>query len=98
MDLTGLGDRALQRGRLSVSAGYDGCKPRPVTTLLPLDGGASRIFDAVIGGGVALVAATLVPGAPLRRPREQAAKVTAELARLLRSAAISAEHADVDHA
>lgn len=66
-----------------------------VTTLLPLDGGVSRIFDAFVGGGVALVAATLVPGAPLRRPREQAAKVTAELARLLRSASVSSEHADV---
>ena len=69
-----------------------------VTTLLPLDGGASRIVDAFIGGGVALVAATLVPGAPLRRPREEAAKVTRELARLLRSASDSAQQADLDQA
>jgi len=66
-----------------------------VTTLLPLDGGVGRIIDAFIGGGVALVAATLVPGAPLRQPREEAAKVTGELARLLRSASTSAEHADL---
>ncbi len=32
-----------------------------------------RWSDAVIGGCVALVAATVVPAAPLRRPREQAA-------------------------
>ena len=30
--------------------------------------GLSRIVDALIGGAVALVAATIVPGAPLRRP------------------------------
>jgi uncharacterized membrane protein YgaE (UPF0421/DUF939 family) len=65
-----------------------------VTTILPLDGGASRIEDALIGGGVALVAATVVPGAPLRRPRETAAKVTAELARLLQAARVSAREVD----
>jgi len=69
-----------------------------VTTLLPLDGGVSRIVDALIGGGVALVAATVVPGAPLRRPREEAAKVTFELARLLRSASSSARDVDLDRA
>ncbi len=69
-----------------------------VTTLLPLDGGLSRIVDAFIGGAVALVAATLVPGAPLRQPREEAAKVTSELARLLRSARDSASNVDVDQA
>jgi uncharacterized membrane protein YgaE (UPF0421/DUF939 family) len=69
-----------------------------VTTLLPLDGGVSRIVDALIGGGVALVAATVVPGAPLRRPREEAAKVTLELARLLRSASSSARDIDMERA
>jgi len=67
-----------------------------VTTLLPLDGGVSRIVDALIGGAVALVAATIVPGAPLRRPREEAAKVVRELARLLRSTREAAR--DVDEA
>jgi uncharacterized membrane protein YgaE (UPF0421/DUF939 family) len=61
-----------------------------VTTLLPVNQGPSRIADAFIGGAVALVAATVVPGAPLRKPREEAAKVTLELARLLRAARQSA--------
>ena len=69
-----------------------------VATLLPLDGGVSRIVDALIGGTVALVAATIVPGAPLRRPRESAARVTVELARLLRSARESAGHGDQEQA
>jgi uncharacterized membrane protein YgaE (UPF0421/DUF939 family) len=45
-----------------------------------------RWSDAVIGGCVALVAATVVPAAPLRRPREQAAKVVRKISALLRSA------------
>ena len=35
----------------------------------------TRWFDAVIGGAVALLAAAVVPAAPLRRPRSQAAVV-----------------------
>lgn len=46
-----------------------------------------RWTDALVGGGVALVAATLVPSAPLRRPREQAAAVLAKVSELLRAAA-----------
>jgi uncharacterized membrane protein YgaE (UPF0421/DUF939 family) len=46
-----------------------------------------RWSDAVVGGCVALVAATVVPAAPLRRPREQAAKVVTKIAALLRAAA-----------
>lgn len=69
-----------------------------VTTLLPLNQGPSRIVDAFIGGGVALLAATIVPGAPLRRPREEAAKVTRELARLLWAARQSAEDVDTEQA
>ncbi len=65
-----------------------------VTTLLPLDGGLSRVLDAFIGGGVALVAAAVVPGAPLRRPRQEAAKVAAEIAHLLRLARRSAFEQD----
>ena len=45
-----------------------------------------RWSDAVIGGCVALVAATIVPAAPLRRPREEAAKVVRKVATLLRAA------------
>lgn len=69
-----------------------------VTTLVVPGGDASRIVDAIIGGGVALVAATVVPGAPLRRPREEAAKVAWELARLLRSTRESADETDVGQA
>ncbi len=69
-----------------------------VVTLLPLDQGFSRIGDAFIGGAVALVAATVVPGAPLRRPREEAAKVTMELSRLLRLARQSAFDIDPEQA
>ncbi|GAA1527622.1 FUSC family protein [Nocardioides humi] len=58
-----------------------------VTVLLPGAGGAFlRWTDAVVGGGVALVAAMVVPAAPLRRPREQAAAVARKIADLLRAA------------
>ena len=58
-----------------------------VATLLPDPGAAlTRWTDALIGGGVALVAATIVPAAPLRRPREQAAVVVRKIASLLRAA------------
>ena len=40
----------------------------------------------MVGGCVALVAATLVPAAPLRRPREQAAIVVRKISALLRAA------------
>ena len=47
-----------------------------VSVLLPGPGAAFvRWTDALIGGGVALVAAAVVPQAPLRRPREQAGRV-----------------------
>ena len=46
----------------------------------------TRWTDAVVGGLVALVAATVVPAAPLRRPREQAAVVARKIAALLRAA------------
>lgn len=66
-----------------------------VATLLPQDAGASRVVDALIGGAVALLAATVVPGAPLRRPRQEAATVMRELAALLALARQSAADADV---
>jgi len=46
-----------------------------------------RWSDAVVGGCVALVAATVVPAAPLRRPRERAAQVVRKISALLRAAA-----------
>jgi uncharacterized membrane protein YgaE (UPF0421/DUF939 family) len=58
-----------------------------VVTLLPNPGAAfTRWTDALVGGGVALVAATVVPAAPLRRPREQAARVTRKVRDLLQAA------------
>lgn len=58
-----------------------------VASLVPDPGEAfTRWTDAVIGGAVALVAATIVPAAPLRRPREQAAVVMQKIAALLQAA------------
>jgi len=58
-----------------------------VSTLLPNpDAAFTRWTDALIGGGVALVAATVVPAAPLRRPREQVALVVRKIAEMLRAA------------
>lgn len=59
-----------------------------VATLVPSsDQALVRWTDALIGGAVALVAATVVPAAPLRRPREQAAIVVGKVGALLRAAA-----------
>jgi uncharacterized membrane protein YgaE (UPF0421/DUF939 family) len=59
-----------------------------ISALAPDPGDALiRVSDAVIGGLVALVAATVVPAAPLRRPREQSAIVIRKISRLLRAAA-----------
>ncbi len=70
-----------------------------VTTLLPAPGaGLSRWLDAVVGGGVALLAAVVAPATPLRRPRQQAARVLHELALLLHEAARSAVDGDVERA
>ncbi len=70
-----------------------------VSTLLPDPGAAfTRWSDALIGGAVALVAAAVVPRAPLRRPREQAALVVRKIGELLRAAADSIEDGDVDRA
>jgi uncharacterized membrane protein YgaE (UPF0421/DUF939 family) len=70
-----------------------------VAILLPNpQAGLSRWLDAVVGGVVALVAATVVPRAPLRRPREQAAGIVRDLGRLLRAAADSVEQGSFDHA
>ncbi len=58
-----------------------------VATLVPDPGAAlTRWTDALVGGGVALVAATVVPAAALRKPRVQAAAVAHKIAALLRAA------------
>lgn len=70
-----------------------------VTVLVASPGAAfTRWTDALIGGGVALVAATVVPQAPLRRPRVAAAEVVRKISELLRRAASSAVDADVEAA
>jgi uncharacterized membrane protein YgaE (UPF0421/DUF939 family) len=69
-----------------------------VTTILPSGTNIGRVVDALVGGGVALVAATVMPGAPLRHPREQAARVIREMARLLRAARASSEEIDTESA
>jgi uncharacterized membrane protein YgaE (UPF0421/DUF939 family) len=56
----------------------------------------TRWLDAAIGGGVALLAAAVVPQAPLRRPREQAAVVVRRIAELLRAAAEGATGGDAE--
>lgn len=59
-----------------------------VTVLLPgAEGSFLRWTDALVGGGVALLAAMAVPAAPLRRPRERASAVAGKIAELLRAAA-----------
>jgi uncharacterized membrane protein YgaE (UPF0421/DUF939 family) len=70
-----------------------------VSTLLPDPGAAfTRWSDALVGGAVALVAASVVPRAPLRRPREQAAKVAHKISELLRAAADCMEDGEIEHA
>ena len=65
-----------------------------VTTLLPdPNQGWTRWTDALIGGGVALV-----PAAPLRRPRQQAAQVVRKIRDLLQAASEVMVTGDVDPA
>ncbi|RNL64423.1 hypothetical protein EFK50_06685 [Nocardioides marmoriginsengisoli] len=70
-----------------------------VSTLLPDPGKAFlRWSDALIGGAVALVAATVVPRAPLRRPREQVSVVIRKISALLRASADRIEDGDAERA
>ena len=71
-----------------------------VVTVLPQGGTAAflRWTDALVGGAVALLAAAVVPRAPLRRPRIQAAAVIDRIGRLLRAAAAAIDDDDVDEA
>ena len=70
-----------------------------VSTLIPDPGAAfTRWTDALVGGAVALVAATVVPAAPLRRPREQAAVVVRKIEALLRASADVMADGDIEPA
>lgn len=67
-----------------------------VSTLIPdPDDALVRWTDALIGGGVALIAATVVPAAPLRRPREEAAVVVRKISDLLRAAGQVMDSAEI---
>lgn len=69
-----------------------------VTAVLPGNNGIwTRWTEALVGGAVALVAATVVPAAPLMRPRQQAALVVRRIAQLLRAAAQVMEDGQSDH-
>ncbi len=69
-----------------------------VATLIANPGDALiRWTDALIGGGVALVAATVAPASPLRRPRENAARVMRKIAELLRAAGEVMVDGEVEH-
>ena len=63
---------------------------------VPPNQALTRWTDALIGGAVALVAATVVPAAPLRRPRDQAALVVDKITALLRGAADGIDDGDVE--
>jgi uncharacterized membrane protein YgaE (UPF0421/DUF939 family) len=67
-----------------------------VTFAAPPGYGFTRWLDALIGGGVALVAAAVAPAGPLRRPREQASVVVRRIGELLREGARSAADGDVE--
>lgn len=70
-----------------------------ISTLVPdPDAALIRWTDALIGGAVALVAATVVPGAPLRRPREHAARVLSRISELLQTASEVMIDGDSDRA
>ncbi|MEV6282993.1 FUSC family protein [Kribbella sp. NPDC051770] len=68
-----------------------------VTTLMPNAGaGFNRWLDAVLGGLVALAAATIAPAAAIRRPRQQASGVLNELAAILIETAEGLRNSDED--
>jgi len=70
-----------------------------ITALVPAGQQALlRWTDALIGGAVALVGATVVPRAALRRPREQAAYVVDRVAALLRGSAVAIREGELDPA
>ena len=66
-----------------------------ITTLVAQPGVAlGRWLDAVVGGAIALVAATVVPASPLRKPRAQAASVVADIAAVLHDTARALDRRD----
>lgn len=87
----------LTSGQLFVTQA--GVQAIVVATLVPGSGQAFiRWTDALVGGAVALLAASVVPAAPIRRPRHQAGVVLAKVSELLRAAADVMEHGEVEPA
>ncbi|GMA39878.1 hypothetical protein GCM10025883_19230 [Mobilicoccus caccae] len=60
------------------------------------DQAVSRWIDAVVGGAVALAAATITPAAPLRRPRQHTSEIVAEMSRLFGETAEALASEDLD--
>lgn len=70
-----------------------------IAILVPMPGAAfSRWSDAVVGGVVALVAATITPASPLRKPRRHAAAIVEEIAQVLAAAATALRSRNIDDA
>lgn len=70
-----------------------------VALALPSSGAAfTRWTDALVGGAVALVAASVVPATALRRPHHEAARLARKISELLCAAADCLEDRDFDHA
>ena len=75
---------ALLLGAGTLMSTQAGVQAALVTTLLPNpSAGFSRWIDAVVGGLVALAAATIAPAAAISRPRQQASAVLNELSEIL---------------
>lgn len=70
-----------------------------VTVLVATPGRSfTRWTDALIGGAVALLAAAVIPQAPLRRPRAAAARAVRTIADILRGTASAAATGDIEAA
>ncbi|WP_328524266.1 FUSC family protein [Kribbella sp. NBC_00359] len=75
---------ALLLGAGTLMSTQAGVQAALVATLLPNpSAGFSRWIDAVVGGLVALAAATIAPAAAISRPRQQASAVLNELSEIL---------------
>jgi len=67
-----------------------------ITLLAQPSTALNRWVDALVGGLIALAAATVVPAAPLRKPRVQASLVVRELSGILADTASALQRGDTD--
>ncbi|MDO5626863.1 MAG: FUSC family protein [Mobilicoccus sp.] len=58
----------------------------------------SRWIDAIVGGSVALLAATITPASPLRKPRQHTAEIVSSMSDLFADAAAALRAEDLDAA